>query len=99
MSKQKAKQCDPGLQWHMFHAICRMHRKAKEDVLKHLDMYMIDSGEEERIETDILGPKNVQKNIPEVIPIIKARKIVTPTLVADTLSELYVIPDNFDSIQ
>ena len=99
LSNQRAKQCDPRLQWHMFHSICNMYRKAKQDMSAYLDNLMIESGEKERIDTNILGPKDVRAVLPRTTVIAKERKEVTSTVAADSLANLCIIPEDFKSIQ
>ena len=60
---------------------------------------MTESGEKERIETNILGPKNVRIILSEAEPIVKERNEVTTAVVSASVADLCIIPENFESIQ
>ena len=60
---------------------------------------MIESGEKNRTEANILDPKNVQTILPEVEPNVKERNEVTAAVASASVADLCIIPNDFESIQ
>ena len=78
-----------------------MYSKAKKDISDYIEKYMIKSGEKERIETNIFGPKQVRDTLPQAQAksIAKHRNEFSTTDASASLADLCVVPDDFSSIQ
>ena len=61
LSNTRTKQSDLRLSWFMFHCICDMYRSVSSSVVAHFDKQVVETGQKDIIEEQLLGPKEVRE--------------------------------------